>query len=128
MQVRAGFSLVEAMVALVILTVGLVGMQVVTTRYVRIVTTSDRQAVALQLVRDRLEQVRTDPEYTQLGTRYQGTEEDIPELPGLRRETVVRRVQQQIGEGTMDYTQVTVTVSGSGLNAPVARTLSVGAP
>jgi type IV pilus modification protein PilV len=120
--------MVEVVVALLILAVGVLGLQTVTTRYLQVVTTSDRQAVALQLVRDRLDQVRTDPEYTQLRTRYQATETDLPDLPGLTRTTVVNQIQRQVGDGTVDFTKVTVTVSGTGLSAPVARSLSVGAP
>lgn len=125
MNDRAGFSLVEVLVALVILSVGLLGMQAVTTRYLNIVTTSDRRAEALQLVRDQLDEIRTDPAYSELATRYAHTETEIPEFPGLTRETTVLPPRA----GTPDFTRVTVTVTGAGLGGQVLkRSLSVGAP
>jgi type IV pilus modification protein PilV len=129
MKERAGFSLVEVLVALVILSVGILGMQVITARYINIVATSDRRAEALQLVRDRLDEIRTDPAYQRLVERYHNqTEEDLDGLAGLRRTTFVERIEERRGEGTIDFTRVMVTVSGSGLAEPVIRSISVGAP
>lgn len=129
MRVREGFSLVESVVAMLILTLGLTGIQVVTSRYLNIVTTSDRRAEALQLVRDRLDQVRSDPAYDKITSRYNNVvEKNLGGLDGLERRTIARRVQQDVsdGGGVIDFTRVTVTVTGSGISGEVKRSITVG--
>lgn len=128
MQSQDGFSLVEVLVALVIMAVAVVGMQTMTAKYVHDVVQSDVQAEALQLVRDRLDQIRTDPEYEQLVATYSGTETDFPQLPGVTRQTQVVRNRERVGQKEVDFTRVTVTVRGPGLTVPIARSISVGAP
>lgn len=123
-----GFTLVELLVALTILAVGILGMQAVTTRYVNIVTTSDRRAEALQLARDRLDQIRSDGAYDNLVSRYHGVvEADL--VPGLTRRTMVVRDTTRTGpDHLVDFTRITVTIEGTGLSQEVRRSISVGRP
>lgn len=123
-----GFTLAELLVALVILSVGILGVQLATTRYLNTVTTSDRRAEALQLARDRLDQIRTDPAYDRLVQRYHNVvETEI--LPGLTRRTLVVRDTTRTGKDHLiDFTRVTVVVEGTGLTQPIKRSQSVGRP
>ena len=123
---RAGFTLVEVMLALVILSVVVLGVGATTARFLQVVTTSERSSAALQLVNDRLELVRLHPDYSTLDSTFAGEEAGFPSLPDLRRVTQVVRFGGT-GQAT-DFKRVTVTVSGPGLLAPVARTVTVAAP
>jgi prepilin-type N-terminal cleavage/methylation domain-containing protein len=124
---RDGFTLVEVMMALVILLVVVLGMAEVTGRMLHTITTSDRRVAAEQLAEDRLEAVRLDQDYTNLSSSFAGTESSFPTLPGFTRTTVVDHVGGAGLEGP-DYTKVTVTVAGPGLLAPLSRTVTVAAP
>ncbi len=122
---RRGFTLVEVMIALVILAVVLLGMASTMGGFVRTVGTADRQAAALVAVEDRVTQISLYPDYGGLDTAFAGTETSVSGLTGATRETVVTRVG---GTGqAQNHKVVTVTVSGQGLT-PVARTITVAAP
>lgn len=123
---RSGFTLVEVIVAVVILLGVVLGITQLTARTIHTLTTSDRQLAAVQLVEDRLEQVRLDPDYAQLESSYGGTEYTFRSLPGFARTTQIVHVGGD-GKGP-DYKRITVSVTGPGLPAPVARTETVGAP
>lgn len=124
MRARNGFTLIEVMIALTILMIVLVGMASMTTRSVHVTTTSDREEAAIQLVHDRLEFVRADPNYNGLDSLYGTTETNFATLPGFSRVTQITRITT----GNNDYKRVTVTVTGPGLSKPVARTITVAQP
>jgi len=124
---RQGFTLIEVLIAVVILTGVILGMASVTGRMLHTISTSDRAAAALELVSDRLEAVRLDPDYEGLDAKYKGTESSFPTLPGLTRSTTIVRTGGPSKSGP-DYKRVTVTVSGPGLLAPISRTITVGSP
>lgn len=127
MRARAGFTIVELLVALVILAVGVVGLQMATGRMLRAVSTMDRRAVAAQIAEDRIEEVRADPDYGALAT-YEEPTTPLADYPGLTRETIVLRVRDSTSTGVTDFTRITVVVDGTGLSRPVTRTVSVGRP
>lgn len=123
---RRGFTLVEVMVALVILLIVLMGFSMMTANMIHTVATSDRQEAAVQLSHDRLEQVRLAPNYGTLESLYVATETGFPTLPGFTRQTEIVRTG---GQGLpTDFKKVTVTVRGPGLLVPVSRTITVAAP
>lgn len=126
MHDRNGFSLVEVMVALVILTVVLLGLGGASGTFLHTVTTSDRAEAAIQLADDRIETIRSDPNYGALDTLYNGTQTGFSGLPGYSRVTQVVHVVTTTPP--LDYRKITVTVSGPGLASPIARTISVAAP
>lgn len=128
MAARDGFSIIELLVALVLLAVGVVGVQTATARFARGVSAADRRTVAGQIAEDRIEQIRTDPEYTTLAARYAeaGTALDAP--PGMTRRTVVTHHRDSTAAGVTDFVRITVTVEGPGLPRPVSRTISLGRP
>lgn len=119
-----GFTLIEVVVALTILLVVMVGLVTMTGKTSNIAATSERQEAAIQLVNDRIDQVRVDPNYTTLDSIYATTESSFPTLPGLTRVTTIIRTTSS----SNDYKRITVTVSGTGLSAPIARTVTVAAP
>jgi prepilin-type N-terminal cleavage/methylation domain-containing protein len=126
MQNERGFTLIEVMMALVIMTAVLLAMGGVTASFVHQVAVADRNTAALQLADARIEAIQTDPYYAGLDTAYAGTESDFPTLPGYTRTTTILAVG---GAGqAVNYKKVTVTVAGPGLAQPVARTITVGAP
>ena len=125
---RKGFTLVEIMVALVILAVGILGISSSAGRIGLVSATVERDAVALQSVEDRLAMVLLHPNYAKLDSLFSKTESNTPSS-GLQRVTqVVRNQTTGPGGKIIDYTDIIVTVSGSVLSAPISRTQTVGAP
>lgn len=124
MSARKGFTLTEVVISLTILLVVIVSLTTLTAKTVHVTATSDREQAAIQLVTDRTDQVRGDPNYAALSTTYAGTETTFPTLPGFTRVTTVSKVTTSGN----DYTKITVTVTGPGLSAPIARTVVVAAP
>jgi type II secretion system protein I len=126
MRSSRGFTLIEIMIALVILTVVVLGLATATAQVVHVVTLSDRNAAAIQLADSRIEEVQMSPDYNGLESLFAGTESSFPELPGYTRETKIQRVGG-LGQN-QDYKKITVTVTGPGVPDPVARTVTVAAP
>lgn len=121
-----GFTLLEVMVALVILAIAILGIAQTTASMVHTVAVSSREQAAVQLVEDRIELIRVDPNYAGLDSTYAKTENSFATLPGFTRTTTVTQVG---GSGqTNDYKMITVKVTGPGLSAAVSRTITVAAP
>ncbi len=112
--------------ALVILAIVILGMATTTAQVLHVVTLSDRNAAAIQLVDGRVEEIQMDPDYNGLDSAYAGIESSFPTLPGYTRETRIARIGG-LGQ-TQDYKKITVTVTGPGLDGPVSRTVAVAAP
>ncbi len=126
MRTERGFTLIEIMIALVILTVVILGMATAAAQVVHVVTVSDRNTAAIQLADSRVEEIQMDPDYNGLDTAYAGTETDFPSLPGYVRATEIVHVGG-LGQVT-DHRKITVTVTGPGLTQPIKRTVTVAAP
>jgi prepilin-type N-terminal cleavage/methylation domain-containing protein len=124
MAKERGFTLIEVIVALAILLVVMVGLVTMTGKTSHIAAVNDRQEAAMQLVNDRIDQVRADPNYRTLDSVYATTESSFPTLPGYSRTTQIVRTTS----GSNDYKRITVTVSGPGLSAAIARTVTMAAP
>lgn len=126
MQSKRGFTLIEVMMSLAILTTVVLGMATTTSHFVHTVTVGDRKASARQLVDSRVETIQMDPDYINLESNYVGTETSFPTLDGYTRTTEIVQVG---GSGqTQDYKKITVTVDGPGLTTPLQRSVTVGAP
>jgi prepilin-type N-terminal cleavage/methylation domain-containing protein len=128
MKNRNGFSLVEVVVALVILAFAVMGAQSLTATMINTVATANIENSAAQLVEDRIDLIRTDPAYDSLTTKYAGTESTIPGWSTLQRVTQLARTRDSTAAGITDFYTVTVTVNGTGLRAPLRRTIVVGSP
>lgn len=125
-EAERGFTLIEVMVALVILAVVLLGLGAATGTLVSRVSNSGRKEVALELAQDRLTRIQIDPVYDSLEARYASTGDTVPGHPGY---TMSTDIVHWGGSGQAeDYKVVTVQVDAPGLAGPVARTGTVGAP
>ncbi len=123
---RRGFTLIEVMIALVILVLVVLGMATSTGRFMRVVAESDMQVAAIQLADDRIQTVLMDPNYGGIDTTYAGSESSFPTLTGFVRTTVVMQVGG-VGQ-TTNHKRIVVTVTGPGLSNPVKRSATVAAP
>jgi prepilin-type N-terminal cleavage/methylation domain-containing protein len=126
---RGGFTLVEIMVALVLLAVAFLGVSMSTGRLVRSVAQEEVRAVVQQAVEDRITEIRMDPRYGVLDSIYSGTESPALGLQGYTRTTEFTRIRRtQSGGGVEDYWEVWVTVTGPFAGSPLSRQIVVAAP
>ena len=124
-----GFTLVELMISMVILTVAILGIAVSAGRLSTAAGEAEIKALAVQAAEDRMSLILLDPMYDSLGSRYVRTESTVLGLPGVSRETMVNRFQITQASGkVLDYTRLTVQVTGSGIQTPIVRESVVGAP
>jgi prepilin-type N-terminal cleavage/methylation domain-containing protein len=123
-----GFTMVEVTTSLVILAVATLGLSSTTARLARVAVDAENRSLALQVVEDRLSTIRLHPIYQQLDSIYSESESEIPDLPNYKRSTTLTRViQPGEREGKyIDFTRITVTVDGPGLEEPISRTVAVG--
>ena len=119
---RRGMTILEVLMALVILTGALLGMGKFITNFAHSSSTGAIASTAADLVQDRLEYVKTTAPYSALLT-YVAIESSIPGHPGFTRETDVVRTNT----AQTDYTTVTVTVTQASLTNPVSKTTIIGA-
>lgn len=126
MKSQSGFTLVEVMVALVILAVVLLGLGAATGALVVRVTQSGQRDEAMQLAQDRLQLIQLDPVYDSLEARYATTGDTVPGHPGFVESTTI--VHLGGSSQDIDHKMVTVSVNGPGLANPISRTVAVGAP
>jgi prepilin-type N-terminal cleavage/methylation domain-containing protein len=131
---RRGFSLAEIMVALVILSVIVMGLAGTTITFLHD-TTLDTSRVRASTVADtRVAELKGWPDYADLST-FAEVKPNYPE-PGWTRTTVVTR-DTSVTTGcnsppfppcpNNDITKVTVTVTGPPLKTPVTRSISIAA-
>lgn len=124
-----GFTLVEMMIALVILTVAILGVAGSTSRMAVQAGNAEVKAQALQAVEDRLARVTMDPRYALLDSIYSGSESSVLDLDGFTRVTDVSTVTVSLPSGkSVSYQKVTVTVDGPYLASEVGRSVVMGAP
>ena len=120
---RRGMTLIEVMIALVILTGALLGMGRFITSFSRTTSDGSMSSTASDLVLDRLEQIKAYTNYTNLATNFAGTEATIAGFPNFTRVTQVLRTNN----ASTDYTAVTVTVSNPSMLKPVKKTTIIAA-
>lgn len=115
-------SLVEVLVATVILGGVLVSMATLTARFVRVVTDTGARSRALQIAAKRLEDVKAAPTYASIDSLFvEALPVRVPEAPTFRRQTLVQRVGG-LPTDRIDYRVVTVVVTAPTLPQPVRRT------
>jgi prepilin-type N-terminal cleavage/methylation domain-containing protein len=125
LRARAGFTMVEVIVASVILGAALLAMAGFTVRYQQVDSSARIVNRAQQAANERLEQVRTAQPYLSLDTMAT-TESSISGYPGYTRRTIVTHVGGAATD-TVDYRIVTVRVTTPGVARTVSKTSTVGA-
>jgi len=128
MRTRKGFSLVEVIVALVLLTILMLGAQALAARMIRTTTTANIQVTAAQIAEDRIDFVRLDPQYDSLVARYAVTENPVTGYPGYQRITAFTQTLAVTTNGTTDFQTMTVRVTHQQLVTPVSRTVVITTP
>lgn len=118
---RAGMTLIEVIVALVLLTGALLSMGAFIARYANVTGAVSRRSEANELVADRLEEVKGALRYSAIDSLYAKTEPTLPGHPGLTRQTLVTRTGGA-APSLYDYKTVTVIVNGPGLTTPSKKT------
>jgi len=121
-----GFTVVEVIVALLILSVAVLGVAGSTTSLTTAAVSAEQRAAALYSVQDRIARIEADGRYATLDSLYAGVDSGVP-APGYVRTTTVQTVSVT-NPTPLDYTRITVSVIGPGLTAPIERSLLVAAP
>jgi prepilin-type N-terminal cleavage/methylation domain-containing protein len=123
-----GFTMVEVVTSLVILAVAIIGLSSTTARLAQVASGAETRALALQAVEDRISRVRLHPIYQQLDSVFSESDVEVPNMPGYTRTTTLSRILEP-GERDgkyVDFTRITVSVDGPGLEEPISRTVAVG--
>lgn len=127
MSRREGFTMVEVIVALVILAVAVLGLSASATTLSTRAVDAELRARALYAVQDRLARVQVDPRYAQLDSLYADTVPDALGMPGFTLTTTVTHVVQT-NPTPLDYKIVQVVLDGPYLGRAVSRQFVVAAP
>jgi prepilin-type N-terminal cleavage/methylation domain-containing protein len=123
----SGFTFVEVVVALVILSVAVLGLSGSAATLATRAADAELRARALHAVQDRLAQVQIDPRYGDLEALYSGTQTNALGMSGFALTTTVTHVLQTTPTA-LDYKVVSVVLSGPQLGTSISRQLLVGAP
>jgi prepilin-type N-terminal cleavage/methylation domain-containing protein len=125
---RDGFTLIEVIVALVLIAGVALAMGAAIGRLSGIAARGGQSLRAAELARARITTVVSDPAYSGMEARYNGTE-TATSLQGFVRTTAIQRVRQNgVGGLMLDYKIVDVQVTGPGVQQAVTRRAVVAAP
>jgi prepilin-type N-terminal cleavage/methylation domain-containing protein len=117
---RRGMTLVEVIVAMVLLSGSLLAMGAFVARYANVTGSTTIRAEANELVADRLEEVKGALQYSTIEAVFAKTEPSIPNHPGFRRVTLVTHTGGT-GPSLYDYKSVTVIVTAPALKNPAKK-------
>jgi prepilin-type N-terminal cleavage/methylation domain-containing protein len=123
-RVRRGMTLIEVMIAIVILSGAMIGLAKFGGNFEHITATSADMSLASDLATQQIEQIKAFRVYSTIVSTYNGVTTTFPSDPvykGFTRRTVAARCSG-CPSATRDYITVTVTVSGRSLVAPIAKT------
>lgn len=118
---RSGMTLIEVIIAMVLLTGALLSMGAFIARYANVTGSVARRSEANELVADQLELVKGALVYSTIESLYVKTEPTITGHPGLTRQTLVTHTGGA-APSLYDYKTVTVIVNGPGLKSPSKKT------
>ena len=119
-QQRSGMTLVEVIVAMMLLTGALLSMGAFIARYATVTGAMSIRSEANELVADRLEAVKGALKYSTIEANFAATEQSIPQHPGFKRVTMVTRTGG-LPPSPDDYKTVTVVVTSPALKTPAKK-------
>ncbi|NOT07948.1 MAG: prepilin-type N-terminal cleavage/methylation domain-containing protein [Gemmatimonadales bacterium] len=122
---EAGFTLIEVIIAVVMLAILTLSLMKNNATMIRAVTDDRARTQAMAAADERLARVRVWPTYATLEATFAGTENNTPFAGWSRVTTIVRTggVNQ-----VNDYKRITISVTGPGLAAAINRTVTLAAP
>jgi prepilin-type N-terminal cleavage/methylation domain-containing protein len=120
---RRGFTLIEVMMATVVLAIVLMSTGRFSARFIHSLAISQATTTAAEIATEQIEMISTDPSYTTLGARWTGTTMGFPGYPRMTRQTIVQRITSVTPP--RDYSVVTVLVTEPTLTTPVRLTTVV---
>ena len=123
---RGGFTLIEMLLSIVILTIILAGVARYTGQYLHTVSTSTTRTAGAEVARERIGLVDMDPSYATLAATWAGDSTGFPGYPAMTRTTTVSRITGNAPQ--RDYTIVTVRVTEPTMGAPIDVTTVVASP
>jgi Tfp pilus assembly protein PilV len=117
---RVGMTLIEVVVALILLGGVLLSLGKFSGALARTSGTARLLATATQLVSDRIGVVKGAPRYSAIETLYVATETSVPGFTDFKRQTMVKRIGGKATD-SIDYKIITVEVSNPSLTKPVRK-------
>jgi prepilin-type N-terminal cleavage/methylation domain-containing protein len=123
-RARRGMTLIEVMIAIVILSGAMLGLAKFGGQFEHTTATAGDMSLASDLAVARIEQVKTFRVYATIVSTYNNVTETYatdPVYKGFTRLTKATRCAL-CPTATNDYVTVTVTVSGRSLVAPISKT------
>lgn len=124
---RKGFTLIEVLIAMIILTIVSVGLAKFVATFLHTVGTSTTKTVATAVAQEHLENIRANQSYTTLVATFNGNVQvGFPGYPAMTRTTRVVRTTGLVPR--RDYTTITVQVSEQTMGTPINVTIVVAAP
>lgn len=126
-----GFTLIEVMIAIVILSVVCLGLGRFVGNFNHAMGTSTARTMAVSVAQEQIETIRTDGNtavlYPSLRTKFDGV--TTTNTPGYPAMTCSTRVVRTTGTNPpSDFTTTTVTVSEPTMGTPVSITTVMAAP
>lgn len=134
MRTRRGFTLIEMLLAIVVLTIVATSMARFAGTFSRSMGDAAVRVIATAAATDRLELIRADPRYTQLNTLYGisaagGDTTGFPGYSTMRRTTTIVRDTSGTASSRRDRTTVTVqVVAPPAMRDTVALTVTIASP
>jgi Tfp pilus assembly protein PilV len=119
-RARLGMTLMEVMVALILLAGVLLSLGKFSASLARTSGTSRLLATATQLVSDRIGTVKGAPRYTAIESLFVATETNISGFKDFKRVTMVKRIGGKATD-SIDYKIITVEVSNPSLTKSVRK-------
>ncbi len=121
---QEGFTLIEVLIALTILSAIVLMMAAPASKFLSVTAKSQRRVAVTSVADAQIALVRMYPNYDSLVIKYDSTKSNTP-FPGYTRQTRVIRT----GANTAgDVTRIVVTVTGPGLATPIKRYATIAAP
>ena len=123
-RVRRGMTLIEVMIAIVILSGAMIGLAKFGGNFEHITATSADMSLASDLATQQVEQVKAFRVYSTIVSTYNNVTNTYASDPVYKGFTRVTKATRCSGcpSATRDYTTVTVTVSGRSLVSPISKT------